>query len=72
MLTKEEIKKIIKESALIILFCYSCQNSENCSLWEQVSEINEDFIKETFEYEPEVQSVGAAVNYCKLYQPKNK
>lgn len=52
--------------------CYSCQNSENCSLWEQVSEINEDFIKETFEYEPEVQSVGAAVNYCKLYQPKNK
>lgn len=50
--------------------CYSCQNSGNCSLWEQVSEIDEDFIKEAFKYEPEVQSVGVAVDCCKLYQPK--
>ncbi len=50
--------------------CISCKNSNLCSLWDQVSNIDEDFIKNAFEYEPEFQSVGIAVNYCKLYQPK--
>lgn len=51
--------------------CFSCKHSTLCSLWDQVCNINEDFVKEAFNYDPEVQEVCTAVNRCRLYEPRN-
>ncbi|MEM1974163.1 MAG: hypothetical protein QXN68_05190 [Thermoplasmata archaeon] len=51
--------------------CFSCKYSASCSLWDQVCNINEDFVKEAFNYDPEVQEVCTAVSRCKLYEPRN-
>lgn len=52
--------------------CYSCKKSINCPLWEQVCNIDEDFVRDAFEYDTEQQEVCTAVSRCKLYVPKNK
>ncbi len=48
--------------------CMSCKKSTTCPLWDQVCNIDEDFVKDAFEYDPEVQSVCTTVSYCKLYK----
>lgn len=50
--------------------CYSCKKSINCSLWEQVCNIDEDFVRNAFEYDPDEQEVCSTVSRCKLYEPK--
>lgn len=53
-------------------FCSYCDHKTTCDLWEQVCNIDEDFIRESFEYDPEVQSVCSTVSYCKRFIPINK
>lgn len=50
--------------------CFTCKNSSGCKLWKQVYNINEDFIKDAFDYDPEMQSVSSIVSYCRKYYPK--
>ncbi|MCM8786368.1 MAG: hypothetical protein NC899_09105 [Candidatus Omnitrophica bacterium] len=51
--------------------CLSCIHKDSCSLWEQVCNIDEDFIKSAFDYDSELQSVCSTVSYCKNYKPTN-
>lgn len=64
-----KFKKIPNRAIELVHICFSCKNKNECELWEQVSWIDEDFVKEKFELNPGEQSVGIAVNYCKLYKP---
>ena len=71
MLTKEEIKEIIKDSALAVLLSEHELEAVVEELYSRYGERkNQDFFFIYMRYEPEFQSVGIAVNYCKLYQPK--
>lgn len=71
ILTVKKCDRFKKKNEAIELshICFTCANADSCPLWEQVSLADEDFIKEQFEYNPEKQSVGIVVNYCKLYEP---
>lgn len=70
-ITVKKCNKFQKKAEPVELsyICFNCTHSYDCPLWEQVSWIDEDFIKAEFEYNPEEQSVGVAVNYCKLFEP---
>ena len=48
--------------------CMSCKKSTTCPLWDQVCNIDEDFIRDAYEYDPSVQSVCTTVSYCKFYE----
>lgn len=50
--------------------CQTCQKEETCSLWSQVCNMDEDWIKEAYNYDPRVQSVGVCVTYCRKYRRK--
>lgn len=49
--------------------CSSCMSNKKCRLWKQILDIDEDFIKSSFEYDSDIQSVCSAVSYCEDYQP---
>lgn len=52
--------------------CLSCAKSVSCKLWDQVCNIDEDFIRTAFNYDTDIQEVCSTVSRCKLYKPKNK
>lgn len=61
-----------KDAKEVEHICYSCENEHTCKLWDQVCNIDEDFIREAFEYDFENQEVCSTVSSCKFYIPKTK
>lgn len=53
----------------ITFICSSCMSNKKCRLWKQVRTMEDDFIRERFEYDSNIQSIGSAVSYCKDYLP---
>ncbi len=51
--------------------CLSCAKANTCKLWNQVCNIDEDFIRAAFDYDPEHQNVCSTVSSCKFYKPVN-
>ncbi len=67
-----KFKKDKKTSAAVNHICFDCSHSGTCALWDQVCNIDEDFIKNAFSYDPVVQSVCSTVSYCRKFTPTKK
>jgi|GEM_PF-935664 len=66
-------KKAPKAQVECEYFCSYCIHKTTCDLWDQICNIDEEFIKEAFEYDSEIQSVCSTVSYCRKFTPiKNK
>lgn len=62
-----------KTPAEVEHICFNCSHSGTCDLWDQVCNIDEDFIKDAFDYDSSIQSVCSTVSYCGKFTPtKNK
>ncbi len=54
--------------AMVEHICLSCEHQHTCHLWDQVMNIDEDFVRESFDYDPSVHSVCTTVSYCREYK----
>lgn len=62
---------VLKEDSMeVIHICMSCHKSETCELWEQISTMDEDFVKDAYAYDPGIQTVGVTVTECFEYEPR--
>lgn len=60
---------MIRQTKEVEHICFTCKRKDTCDLWNQVCNIDEDFIKEAFDYDDNIQSVCTTVSYCKDYKP---
>jgi len=58
------------DMAMVEHICLECAHQHTCHLWDQVRNINEDFVKESFIYDPGVHSVCTTVSYCREFKKK--
>jgi len=70
-------KKFVRSEELVEVrhICSSCSKQGSCKLWEQVSNTDEDYLKELYDIniwdEDVYQNVGVTVIDCRLWTPDN-